>query len=76
MWLWTDQDEDAMQELKDEICLQWVLAHYNVNAQRKINADTSAYRYGLGTVLQQSQAADTWHPIAFASCSLNETEMR
>ena len=74
MWLWTDEHEDAMQKLKDEICSQRVLAHYDVNAQSKISADASAY--GLGAVLLQSQDGVTWQPVAFASRSLSETEMR
>ena len=74
MWLWTDQHEDAMQKLKDELCSQWVLAHYDVNAQSKISADATAN--GLGVVLLQSQDGVTWRPVTFASRSLNETEMR
>ena len=74
MWLWTAEHEDAMQKLKDEICSQWVLAHYDVNAQSKISADASAY--SLGAVLLQSQDGVTWQPVAFASHSLSETEMR
>ena len=74
MWLWTDQHEDAMQKLKDEICSQRVLAHYDVNAQSKISADAAAN--DLGAVLLQSQDGVTWHPVTFASCSLNETVMR
>ena len=74
MCLWTDQHEDAVQKLKDEKCSQQVLDHYNVNAQSKISADASAY--GLGAVLLQSQDRITWHPVAFASRSLNEIEMR
>ena len=72
MRLSTDQHEDAMQKLKDKICSQRVLVHYDVNAKTKISADASAY--GLGAVLLQSQ--DIFHPVAFALRSLNETEMR
>ena len=63
-----------MQKLKDEICSQRVLAHYDVNAQSKISADASVY--GLGAVLLQSQDGVTWQPVAFTSRSLSETEMR
>ena len=74
MWLWTDQHEDATQKLKDEICSQRILAHYDVNAKTKISADASVY--GLGAVLLQSQDGVTWRPVTFALRSLNETEMR
>ena len=73
MWL-CDQHEDAMQKLKDKICSQRVLAYCDVNAQSKISVDASMY--GLGAVLLQSQDGVTCHPVAFASCSLNESEMR
>ena len=51
-----------------------MLAHYDVHAKTKISADASAY--GLGAVLLQSQDGVTWQPVAFASRSLNETELR
>ena len=63
-----------MQKLKDEICSQRILAHYDVNAKTKIRADASVY--GLGAVLLQSQDGVTWRPVTFALRSLNETEMR
>ena len=63
-----------MQKLKDEICSQRVLAYYDVNAQSKISADASMY--GLSAVLLQSQDGVICHPVAFASFSLNESEMR
>ena len=50
-----------------------MLAHYDVHAKTMISADKSAY--GLGAVLLQSQDGDTWQPIAFDSCSLNEIEL-
>ena len=74
MWLWTEQHEEALKKLKEEICSHRVLAHYNVHAKTKISADASAY--GLGAVLLQSQDGVTWQPVAFASRSLNETELR
>ena len=71
-WLWTAQHDKALNKLKEEICSNRVLAHYNVQAKTKISADTSAY--GLGAVLMQSQDGTTWQPVAFASRALTETE--
>ena len=66
--------DEALNKLKEEICSNRVLAHYNVQAKTKISADASAY--GLRAVLMQSQDCTTWQPVAFASRALTETESR
>ena len=38
--------------------------------------ETDASRRGLGAVLSQKQADGWYHPIAYASCVMNETEQR
>ena len=38
--------------------------------------ETDASRRGLGAVLSQKQADGRYHPIAYASCVMNETEQR
>ena len=38
--------------------------------------ETDAFRRGLGAVLSQKQADGRYHPIAYASCVMNETEQR
>ena len=38
--------------------------------------ETDASRKGLGAVLSQKQAGGWYHPIAYASCVMNETEQR
>ena len=72
-WTWTATQEESFNKLKEEISSPTVLALYDTSARTKISADASAY--GLGAVpLQQHQ--DKWCPVAFASCALNETELR
>ena len=43
-------------------------------ASLKISLDASAY--GLGAVLLQSSADDTWKPVAYASRFMSDTEQR
>ena len=74
MWLWATQQEEGFKKLKEEICSNRVLAHYDVNTKMKVSADASAY--GVGAVLLQSQDKATWQMVAFISRSLNETESR
>ena len=69
--MWTPSHKEAVQKLKEEIATQ-VLAHYNLSAETKISADTSAY--GLGAVLLHCQENHEWKPVAFASRSLNDIE--
>ena len=38
--------------------------------------ETDAFGRGLGAVLSQKQADGLYHPIAYASCVMNETEQR
>ena len=48
-------------------------ALYDPAAETKLSADASAY--GLGAVLLQKFQED-WKPVAYASCSLSETEQQ
>ena len=72
-WTWTATQEESFNKLKEEISSPRVLALYDTSARTKISADASAYRLGA-VLLQQHQ--DKWRPVAFASRSLNETELR
>ena len=73
-WMWTQHHDEAFCKLKEEISSPRVLTHYDVNAPTKISADASAY--GVGAVLLQCQDNSNWKPVAFASRSLNPTEIR
>ena len=49
-----------------------VLKYYDPNKPTRISSDAS--QEGLGAVLEQQQHNDEWHPISFASRSLNPAE--
>ena len=72
-WLWGPEQERAFTDVKIELTKPTVLALYNPKAPTKISADASSY--GLGAVIMQQNGPD-WKPVAYASRSMTETEMR
>ena len=65
---------EAFDRLK-AACLQApILAFPDFN--KPFLLETDASRRGLGAVLSQKQADGRYHPIAYASCVMNETEQR
>ena len=65
---------EAFDRLK-AACLQApILAFPDFN--KPFLLETDASRRGLGAVLSQKQADGQYHPIAYASCVMNETEQR
>jgi transposase InsO family protein len=73
-WLWGPSQVSAFQKLKTALTTPTVLAWYNPAADTKLSADASAY--GLGAVLLQKSIDGEWKPVAYASRSMTETEMR
>ena len=74
VWTWSSAQEESFKKLKEELSSPRVLALYDTSAKTKISADASAY--GLGVVLLQQQDDEKWHPMAFASRTMNEAELR
>ena len=72
-WLWGPSQEQAFQQVKEELSRPAVLALYDPAAKSKISADASSY--GLGAVLLQQQGIQ-WRPVAYASRSMTDTERR
>jgi len=72
-WTWGSSQTDAFNKVKDELTSPPVLAWYNPAAETKLSADASAYR--VGAMLLQKHN-DEWKPVAYASRSMTETEMR
>ena len=62
---------DAVNNLKKLVASDTVLKYYDTNLPLRLRTDASDQ--GLGAVLQQLHG-DNWHPIAYASRSLNVAE--
>ena len=70
----SSEAREAFDRLK-AACLQAsILAFLDFN--KPFLLETDAFRRGLGAVLSQKQADGQYHPIAYASHVMNETEQR
>lgn len=74
VWTWDVMQQTAFDAIKRLIASTPVLAHYDPSLPTIVSADSSSF--GLGTVLLQRQADNTWRPVTFASRSLSEVERR
>ena len=72
-WLWSTEQSNAFNRLKEELSKPTTLALYDLHAPTKLSADASSY--GLGAVLLQ-ESGGQWRPVAYASRSMTETEQR
>ena len=67
-FLWTEECENAFQQIKDLLASQPVLAVFNPNSHCYLFTDAS--RQGLGAVLKQVQTDGELHPIGYFSKKL------
>ena len=72
-WHWDATQDQALENIKDELSKPTILALYDPDAVTKISADASSH--GLGAVIMQKKRLE-WKPIAYASRSMTETEKR
>ena len=70
-WTFDKPQIDAVEKLKHLVTSSPVLKYFDPNKPSKVSSDAS--KVGLGAVLEQ-QHPTGWHPIAFASRSLNPSE--
>lgn len=73
-WVWDKCQEDAFNQIKQELSNTPVLALYDPGKDTTVSADASSY--GLGAVLMQKQDNHRWKPVAYASRSLSLTEQK
>ncbi len=71
-WEWTEEREAAFQKLKRQICEEPVLLMPRLEQPFKLEVDAS--NYAIGATLNQKDEWDRWHPVAYYSTTLSETE--
>jgi len=70
-WQWKPEQQTVFEEIKKQICSEQVLTILVDKAPYHLEADSS--NYASGAVLSQ-KIDDKWHPVAYMSKALNETE--
>uniref|UniRef100_A0A3P9HQ00 Gypsy retrotransposon integrase-like protein 1 n=1 Tax=Oryzias latipes TaxID=8090 RepID=A0A3P9HQ00_ORYLA len=72
-WIWSHEQEQSFQKLKEVLTQEPVLKFYDPEKRTRISADAS--QHGLGAVLLQ-QHDEQWLPVAYASRALTGAESR
>jgi len=71
-WDWTEKQEKAFRELKEQFTKELVLAALDIDKKMRMKVDASDY--ATGGVLSMECKNGLWRPVVFLSKSLNETE--
>ena len=71
-WDWTERQEKAFRELKEQFTKEPVLAALDLDKKLRVEVDT--LDYVMGKVLSMEGRDRKWRLVAFLSKSLNETE--
>ena len=72
-WNWGDEQQEAFEELKRRFASHPVLRQWDFSRPTRVETDASGY--ACGATLEQWQDEDNaWHPIAFLSEGMTETE--
>ena len=71
-WEWTERQEKAFRELKEQFTKELVLAAPDID--KKMRMEVNALDYTMRRVLSMECEDGWWRPVAFLSKSLNETE--
>jgi len=71
-WNWTERQEEAFRELKEQFTKEPVLAVPDLD--KRLRVEVGASDYATGEVLLMEGKDGKWRQVAFLSKSLNETE--
>ncbi|CAM1332831.1 Uncharacterised protein r2_g4208 [Pycnogonum litorale] len=73
VWCWEKMQNDAFQDIKDELSRSPVLKLYHPKHETIVSADASSF--GLGAVLLQQKPGDSdFRPVYYASRSMSPAE--
>ena len=72
-WIWDTAQENAFHQIKHEVASSRTLSHYDPNKESIVSADASSF--GIGAVIRQ-KLGESLRPVAYASRSMSDTEMR
>ena len=72
VWYWGKSQTEAFEKIKDLMCSETVLKHYNEKEKLVIKCDASSV--GIGAVLLQPAQSGDLQPVAYASRILNSAE--
>ncbi len=71
-WVWTEEREEAFNTLKRLICEEPVLLMPKLEDPFELEVDTS--NFAIGATLNQKDERGCWHPVAYYSTTLSDTE--
>ena len=72
---WGPSQTEDFARIKEKLTTPSILAWYDPTADTKVSADASSF--GLGAViLQRTESNSPWRPVAFASRTMTDTEVR
>lgn len=73
-WVWSTEQQDAFNLLREELSTSPVLATFNTEADTQLHTDAS--QSGIGGVLLQKQSGNEWKPVAYMSRQTIDAETR
>ena len=71
-WFWTELQQRAFKELKQEITSEWTLIIPKPG--KPFRMETDASDFAIAAILSQEDDEGKWRPIAFMSKALNDAE--